>query len=347
MAIRFGVIGLNHNHIYEQTRCLLEAGAELVWCYASEPDLVAEFLQKFPQAKRARSAEEILEDKSIDVVANASIPADRAPLGIQVMQHGKDYMTDKPGFTTLEQLAEVRKVQQQTGRMYHVFFTERLTTPVSIKAGELIKAGAIGRVLQTVGFGPHRLGASRPDWFYQKQRYGGIITDIASHQLDQFLFFTGSTQAEIVSSQVANFNHPQHPELEDFGDLVVRSPHATGYIRVDWYTPNGLPVWGDGRIFILGTEGTLELRKYCDVAGRQGGNHLFLVDQKHMEYINCDNVPLPYGRQFLDDVRNRTETSMSQAHCFLASELALVAEKQATVIGQPSSNMLGAAMSPT
>jgi len=338
MTIRFAAIGPNHGHIYGQVNCLLQAGAELVSFYASEPHLVAEFSQKYPKAKLARSIDEILEDKSIALVTSASIPSDRAPLGVRVMQHGKDYLVDKPGFTTLEQLEEVRKVQQQTGRIYHVYFSERLSQPATIKAGELVKAGAIGRVMQTAGFGPHRIGPpnNRPEWFFQKQYFGGILNDIASHQMDQFLFFTGSTQAEIVTSQIANFNHPQFPELEDFGDVLLRSPQATGYIRVDWFTPDGLSTWGDGRLFILGTEGTIELRKYCDVAGRPGENHLFLVDGKHTEYINCSAVSLPYGPQFLDDVRNRTETSMSQAHCFLASELALVAEKQARVIVRPN-----------
>jgi hypothetical protein len=40
-------------------------------------------------------------------------------------------------------------------------------------------------------------------------------------------------------------------------------------------------------------------------------------------------VDLPYGGQLVNDVLNRTETAMSQEHCFLATELALKAQKQA------------------
>jgi predicted dehydrogenase len=184
--------------------------------------------------------------------------------------------------------------------------------------------------VQTIGLGPHRINVpSRPDWFFRKAQYGGILCDIASHQVDQFLYFTGSTSAEVTASQVANYKFPQFPELEDFGEMLLRGDGGTGYIRVDWYTPDGLPTWGDGRLTILGTEGYIELRKYVDIAGKSGGDHLFWVNQKEIQYIDCANVELPYGARLIDDILQRTETAMSQAHCFLASELALKAEAAA------------------
>lgn len=330
-TVRFGVIGINHNHIYGQTNLMLRAGAEFVSFYAPEPELVAQFAQTYPQAKQARNREEVLDDESLHMILTAGIPSERAPLGIEVMQRGKDFMTDKPGFTSLEQLEEARTVQARTGHIYSICFSERFEAPAAVKAGELVKAGAIGRVVQTIGLGPHRVNLpSRPDWFFRKAQYGGILVDIGSHQADQFLFFTGSTSAEVVASQVGNFRYPQYPELEDFGDMLLRGNGGMGYVRADWYTPDGLPTWGDGRITILGTEGYIELRKYVDIAGRPGGNHLFLVDQKGIQYIDCTDVTLPYGAQLVYDVLHRTETAMSQAHCFLASELVLKAEAQAT-----------------
>jgi predicted dehydrogenase len=333
-TIRFAAIGLNHGHIYGQVNALLQAGAEFVSFYAKEPDLIAGFSKTFPQAKLARSAKEVLEDETIQLIASAGIPNERAPLGVAAMQHGKDYMSDKPGFTALEQLAEARRVQAETGRIYSIYFSERLGNRATVKAGELVQAGAVGRVVQTIGLGPHRIGLpNRPDWFFRREQYGGIICDIGSHQIDQFLFFTGSTQAEVVTSQVANYKYPQYPELEDFGEVLLRGDGGTGYVRVDWYTPDGLPTWGDGRLFVLGTEGTIELRKYCDVAGRSGGDHLFLANQEDTHYIDCSDVELPYGRQLVDDVINRTDTAVPQEHCFFASKLALQAQAQAQRLG--------------
>ena len=333
--MRFGVIGLNHNHIYGMTDLLLDAGAELAAFFAPEPELVAEFARRYPQAPRARSAEEIFESSSIQLIASASIPDERAGLGVSTMRHGKDYLVDKPGFTTLDQLAQARAVQGETGRIYSVCYSERFQNRATVRAGELVQSGAIGRPIQTIGLGPHRLNApTRPPWFFQRSRYGGILTDIGSHQADQFLFFTGSTSAEVVAAQVANVAHPEYPELEDFGDMMLRGDAGRGYIRVDWFTPDGLGTWGDGRLTILGTDGFIELRKYIDLAGRPGGDHLFLVDKTQTRYMDCGSTELPFGPQLLDDIRQRTETAMSQAHAFLASELALKAQAMARA-GQP------------
>lgn len=336
--IRFAAVSLNHDHIYGQTRMLLDAGAELAGYFAPEPDLAAKFGERYPEATLARSAEELLEDPSIQVIATAGIPCDRAGLAIQAMRHGKDVLADKPGATSLEQLAEIQRAQRETGRIWAVYFSEHFSTRSTIKAGELVAAGAIGRVVQTTGFGPHaiRNAAKRPDWFYKRAQYGGILTDIASHQIEQFLFFTGSTSASIVSSQVGNFAHPEHPELEDYGDLTVRGDGGVGFIRVDWYTPDGLPTWGDGRVFVVGTDGYIEMRKYIDLAGRPGNEHLFLVDRQGMQYIDCADIALPFGPQFLNDVRNRTETAIRQERTYLSMRLALEAQAAASWIDTPS-----------
>ena len=335
-SLKFSVIGVNHDHIYAQVEAARRGGGELVSFYAKEPELAAAFSKHYPDIKLAGSEKEVLDDPSIKLILSASIPADRAPLGLEVMRHGKDFMVDKPGMTSLEQLAEVRNTQKGTGRIYSIMYSERFENRATVRAGELVSAGAIGRVLQTIGTGPHRMNPShRPPWFFERERYGGILCDIGSHQFDQFLYFTNSTKAEIVASQIGNLNHPQYPGLEDFGDVMLRGDHGTGYIRVDWFTPDGLATWGDGRLFVLGTDGYFEIRKNVDIAGRNLGSFLFQVDQKGTRYIDCQDVALPYGEQLINDVLDRTDTAMNQEHCFYAMELALKAEKQGQRIDLP------------
>ena len=331
--LRFGVVGMNHAHIYGMVDAVVRGGGQLVSFHAREADLAAEFARKYPAAKQVGDERAILEDSSLQLVLSSITPNERAPLGIRAMQHDKDFMVDKPGATSLAQLADVRRVQSATKRIYSVVYSERFENGATIRAGELVREGAIGKVIQTVGFGPHRIHPpARPDWFWDPARHGGIICDIASHQLDQFLFFTGSTSGEIVASQVRNVRHPEHPAFQDFGDVMVRGNGGTGYIRVDWFTPDGLPTWGDTRLTILGTDGYIEVRKNVDLAGRAGANHLFLVDRDGVRYLDCKAVDLPFGRQLVDDVLNRTETAMTQAHCFLATELALLAQEKARVV---------------
>jgi predicted dehydrogenase len=334
VTVRFAVIGINHGHIYGMVAHMLRAGAEFVTWYAEEEDLSAAFASKFDTVPRADSVDRILEDESIHLILSASIASERAPLGVRAMRLGKDVIVDKPGMTSLGQLEEVRRMQAETGRIYSVCFSEHYDTACTVEAGRLVQAGAIGKAVQTLGSGPHRAGVSgRPEWFFQKEKYGGILTDIGSHQAEQFLFFTGSTEAEVVSSTVANYRYPQYPELEDFGEMSFRGNGGHGYVRLDWYTPDGLSTWGDGRLVILGTEGYIELRKYVDVARERRGDHLFLVDQKGERYIDCAGLDLPYGRQLVHDIQHRTWTHTPQERTFLAMELALKAEATAVRLG--------------
>jgi predicted dehydrogenase len=328
--MRFAAIGLDHFHIHAQIELMLAQGAEFVaYCGTEEQFFKKSFATTYPQARKAEDRRRILEDDSIALVLCAAVNSERAPLGIEVMRHGKDFMVDKPGITSLDQLAEVRRVQAETGRIYSICYG-RLQSPATIKAGELLRSGAIGRLVNLVSLGPHRRNRDRrPDWFFQRERFGGILADIASHACEQFLCFTGRLDAEIVSASVANRANPEFPTFQDFGEILLRTPEATGYVRVDWFTPDGLPTWGDGRLTLIGTEGYIELRKNIDIAGAPGGDHLFLVDRRGVQRIDCSGVEPPFGRQLLDDIRNRTETAMSQAHCFRAAELAITAQAMA------------------
>lgn len=331
-SIRFGVVGLDHAHINGMTAAVQRGGGKLVSVYGSDPKQVAEFIARFGDAKVARSEDEIIEDRSLQLVVAAPIPDLRAPLGVKVMKAGKDYLSDKPGITSLEQLAEVRRTVAATGRKFAIMYSERLEVRSAVYAGELIRQGAIGRVIQTVNLAPHRTNApSRPAWFFDKARYGGILTDIGSHQADQFLYYTNSTQARVVASQTGNLAYPNHPKFEDFGDMLIAGNGGTGYVRVDWFTPDGLSTWGDGRLFILGTEGYIELRKYVNVASElSGGDHLYIVDKKQARYIDCKEVQLPFGPQFVSDIVERSQEAQDQKQALLAAELVLTAQKNAT-----------------
>jgi predicted dehydrogenase len=316
-------------------------GGVLVSAYGAEPEKVAAFTKKFPEVKMVQSEEEILGDPSVQLVLTSARNVDRAPLGVRVMKRGKDFLTDKPGITTLEQLAAVRKTVAETDRIYGILYSELLEVKAAVKAGQLVQAGAIGRVIQTVNIAPHQINQAggtgggaggRPDWFWDPALYGGILCDIGSHQANQFLYYTGSKEAEVVASQVSNVNHPEHPKFQDFGDMMLRGDRGLGYVRLDWFTPDGLGTWGDGRLFILGTEGYIEVRKYINVGVSKSGNNLFLVNKDEQRYIDCNNVVLPFGPQFVSDIVHRTHTAQDQTECLLAAELVIKAQMQAQVV---------------
>ena len=328
---KFACLGLDHRHIYGMTEGMLAAGCECVGYYTrDDAEPIAGFVKRFPRVPRVKSPEVLLDNTEIRLILCAAIPEERADLCVQSMLKGKDVMVDKPGVTDLSQLQKVQEIQAQTGARYSIDFSEHFEVPATLKAKEILDEGLIGDVIQTLGMGPHRHNSHlRRPWFYEKSQYGGILTDIASHQIDQFLWLTGSSDAEIVHSSVANNTNPDHPEFEDFGEIVLRSDQANGYIRVDWYTPDALPNWGDGRLFIQGTKVYMELRKYIDIQGLEGDNHLILVTNNRYERINCSDVKFTYFEQYRDDILNRTERTMTHQHCFTVCKLALEAQQKA------------------
>jgi predicted dehydrogenase len=328
----FAAAALDHGHIGGMCNGLQEAGGQLKWVFDPDTAKASEFAIKFPGARVATSLDEILLDPSVILVAGAAIPSERCALGLRVMAAGKDYFTDKAPFTTLEQLESARAMVKETGRKYAVYYCERLHSESAIYAGQLIEQGAIGRVLQVIGLGPHRMSANqRPDWFFKMESVGGILCDIGSHQVEQFLYYTGARHAIFSHSKVANYHHTQYPDFEDFGDATfIGDNGATGYFRVDWFTPDGLSTWGDGRTTILGTDGYIELRKYVDIGREATGEHVYLVNGAGEQHIQVQGkVGFPYFGQLILDCLHRTENAMTQEHAFKAAELSLIAQRDA------------------
>ena len=335
MAFKLGVVGIDHRHILGMLGNMMAEGCHCTHYWSDGPSTVDDkFMSDFPDLERVEDRRHILDDPDVAMVLIAAVPADRAALAIEAMEAGKDVMVDKPGCTTLEQLAAIRETQARTGRIWTVNFSERFEVPAVAKAEELVLGGAIGRVVQTLGLGPHRQNlATRPDWFFDRDRFGGILCDIGSHQIDQFLWFTGSSDATITHAMVENTTMPGHPGFQDYGEILLNSDNGHGFIRIDWFTPDGLPTWGDGRLFIQGTEGFIELRKYTDIGRPHVTDSLFLVNGERSEMIPCADIPLPYFPRLVSDVQSRTETAVPQAHTFTTMRIAIEAQAMAESIG--------------
>ncbi len=330
MTLHLGILGIDHGHIFGMLANMLNEGCTATHWWTDGPAVTeTKFTQTHPDLIKTEKAR-ILDDPSIDMVLISAIPSDRAALAIEAMKAGKDVMVDKPGCTTLDQLARIKQTQAETGRIWSVNFSERFEVPAVTRASKLVHEGAIGRVIQTVNLAPHKQNLkTRPDWYFQRDKYGGILTDIGSHQIDQFLHFTGSTDVTIAHALVENTTQPSHPGFQDYGEMTLKGDGGHGYVRLDWFTPDGLPTWGDGRLFILGTEGTIELRKYTDIGQPHRTNMLYLVNGTQNAQIDCANDPLPYFNDLIQDVQNRTQTANPQAQTFRTMELAITAQMKA------------------
>jgi len=329
-----GVIGLDHGHIYGMCNGLSEAGANIALVYDPDPDKVAKFRESFPEAKAAASREEVLRS-DVKLIACAAVSADRCGIGLEVMEHGKDFFADKPSITTFSQLAAARECTARTGRKFLTYFSERLHVEASVYAEQLLQEGAIGRVVQVMGWGPHRMSpAIRPEWFFDCDRFGGILTDIGCHQIEQIVHFAGASDAKIVQSRMGNYVHKEYPKFQDFGDAMLLCDNGvTGYFRVDWFTPDGLGAWGDGRTLIIGTDGYIEIRKYIDVANSPEGDHVYYVNHEgEHHFCASGKCGFPFFGKLIRDCLDRTETCMKQSYMFRIMELAIEAQTNAMIV---------------
>lgn len=330
MALKLGILGIDHGHIFGMLAGMMAEGATCAQYWTDGPAVTeAKFNATHPGVTRVADRRAVLES-DVDMILIAAVPEDRAALAIEAMEAGKDVMVDKPGCTTLDQLQAIRDCVARTGRIWSVNFSERFEVRAAAKASELVAEGAVGRVVQVVTLAPHKQNLrTRPDWYFQRARYGGILCDIGSHQIDQVLHYTGSTEATIAHALVENTTHPEYPGFQDFGEATLVGNRGHGYVRLDWFTPDGLPTWGDGRLFILGTEGSIECRKYTEIGQPHRTDNLYLVNGTENLHIDCRDVALPYFARLTADVQDRTETAGTQAHSFLTMELAIRAQMKA------------------
>ena len=326
---RFAAIGLDHRHIYDLTAGLLAAGATCAGYdpETTDPRVLAGFQKRFPDLPAMERAR-LLDDPSIDFVVIAAVPRDRADLAIAAMRRGKDVMVDKPGITTPAQLDAVAAAARETGRIWSVALGT-LLSPAVQEALRVAQSGELGRLVSMTALAPHRLNrALRPGWFFDRDAYGGIITDIGVHSIDTFMAFAGTSDPVIANATIGCFGTPP-PGFEDFAELTLRGGGMTGTLRVDWFTPDGLPDWGDGRLFLVGTEGTLELRKNLDIEGRSGGDHMFVVNKQQTRYVDCSALPVHYYSDFLADVRDRAGRVTAGGRIAAACRVALQCQAQA------------------
>ncbi|MGN0997656.1 MAG: Gfo/Idh/MocA family protein [Candidatus Ventricola sp.] len=327
-----GVVGLDHGHIYGMCNGLTEAGANIALVFDPDPEKVQKFLEAFPQAKAAASRQEVM-DSPVKMIATAAIASHRAEIGIEAMRAGKDFFSDKPALTRDDQLVRVRKAIEETGRKFFVYFSERLHVEAMTLAEQLLSEGKIGRVVQVMGWGPHRESPQvRPAWFYDPAQYGGILVDIGCHQIEQILFMAGARRGTITQSRIGNYNHSNHPAFEDFGDATIQCDNGvTGYFRVDWFTPDGLGAWGDGRLLVIGTKGYLEIRKYIDIANSAEGDQVYYVDQEGEHHIQAaGRYGFPFFGKMVRDCLDRTQNAMDQDYILHVMELALDAQQHAS-----------------
>jgi predicted dehydrogenase len=331
--LRVGVIGIEHLHLFEMIDGLVRVGAETV-CHAADGPL-ADMYAGWRTDSESRPRDDVLADDSLDLIVTAAVPAERADIAVAALQAGRHVLAAKPAMTTIEDLDRIDRAARETGVRWWVFFSERLSNRAVNEAVRRVHAGDIGELVAITGMAPHTLAADgRPDWFFDPDRSGGILVDVAAHQADQLLAFAGPGSTEVLAAAVDNLATPGHPAFCDVGRMSLRHTTTDNRVvlsdhHVDWLSPAGLGTWGDVRLFITGTTGSIEVRSNIDVVGHPGAEHLILVDGASARRIDCSGVVIDWAERLRADVELGTDSFMTHDHVVAACNIVLDAQRVA------------------
>lgn len=333
-SLDIAVAGLCHGHVWALARGLVDAGARIVLAWDEDPVKLETFLAAFPQARKA-SYQEILDDKDIKLVINCTRPDRRAGVSVEILKAGKNVFSDKPGFLTREQASDIKAQMLASKLHYYIYFSESFHSEGSVFAQSLIDSGKLGSLVHFSAASPHRLNPeTRPSWFFDSRINGSILVDLGCHLVQQFLCFTHSPCARVLYARLANREHPEHPGFFDFGEAVLEgSDGVTGYIEVDWFTPDGLGTWGDCRTFVRGTKASLEIRKYTDIARENEADHVYLVDSQKEMMFRAEQE-LPFFAKMIDDILNDSDEATGRFDCLDAMSLAVEVSEKAMAEAQ-------------
>jgi predicted dehydrogenase len=261
----------------------------------------------------------MLDAVEADVVVTAGVYGDRGRTVVDALRAGCHVLADKPLCTTLDDLEAITAAARETGR-HVVLMLEKRYYPETLAALELVRAGTLGEITGVLSSAPHKLNRSaRPGWFFDRAGYGGILADLAVHDIDAALLFTGLT-AGTVRGDIAG-TVPGTDGFAPYGVATLASAGVLVTAEVSWMTPAASAVHGDYRMRLIGTRGTAELL--------WARRRLVVTTDEDTTYDAPLGDGLRPARLPLRALADGAEPDISTAHSLLATRLALLAQRSA------------------
>lgn len=326
----FAVVGIEHLHLFEIVEALAAAGARCVAHSGDGP--LADMFASWQTDSTPCAESELLDRTDVDIVVIASVPDHRASLTCRALEAGHHVVSDKPGALSEGDVDDIVDAARRADRRWWVIYSERLGNRAMTEAIRLAVEGELGQVVGIDGWGPHSLfEESRPDWFWDRRRSGGVLIDFGCHQVDQFCSIVdpqGRGTVELIGAARGNVAHPDRPAFDDVAEITLGAPGVRGVHRVDVFSPAGLGTWGDCRLRIVGTDATAEVRANVDVGGQSGGEHLLVVDAASARRV----VPPPvtgWADLALADLADGTDSFMALEHVAQVTRLCAQAAERA------------------
>src|SRR5690625_333855 len=324
--IRLAMAGIAHPHAhYVLDELAYQSEVHLVAAANVEPGTIGH--RTLPASTTVyENHRQMLDQHYVDVVVVCGIYSQRADMIVDALASDADVLADKPLCTELEDLDRIQQAAVNSRRVVSTMFEKR-AHPVTLATRKVVDDGELGQIALVAATGPHKLNyATRPEWFFDGEKYGGILADLAVHDIDLVLLFTGIRNG-VVSGHQSNLALPQHPGFSDAGAAFFTSNNVASTLEAHWMWPAASPFHGHYRMRLTGTRGTAEL----DWAQ----NRLDLVTNERASH----SVDLPAGKRpaenFFTAMTSGTAPEVGTTERLSATRLALLAPYRADTGGAP------------
>jgi predicted dehydrogenase len=319
------IIGAAHSHLdYVLDEVAAGGAARIVAVVEHDPARLASLRQR-TGAPGYADHQAMLREHRIAAAAVVTEFGDRARIVADLAAQGILSIVDKPLAVRMADLDAVTTALR--GRDLVALMLEKRFYPVTLALRELVAAGRIGQIVAIHATGPHKLRpAGRPAWLFDQASYGGILADLAVHDIDLALLLCGAGSGQ-VSGWISPLAAPGTAAFAGFGRALVSCDGGPQIaIEVDWLQPDASPRHGDYAMRVTGTHGR------ADALFAQAR----LVLETHAQ--PAQEVTLPEGqppaRFAFDHLVSGAPLAIPTADALRATRIAILAQRSAEAGGQ-------------
>jgi predicted dehydrogenase len=262
--VRLGVIGTGAQGQNLLRQLMSLPNAEVVaLCDIYVPHRIGAMEIAGEKTQAYRDYRALLERRDIEAVVIATPLHLHAPMSIDAMRAGKHVFCEKAIAYSLEEAHAMARTARETGRILQIGH-QRHYNPIYEQAYRLIQEGAIGRITHVRALW-HRNGSWRrpvPDpkferllnWRLYKEYSHGLLTELASHQLDVVNWFLGSYPLSVVGMGGIDYWQDGR-EVYDNVELIFEYPNGVKVVYTS-ITANAYDGYGE---WFMGDKGTIVL----------------------------------------------------------------------------------------
>ena len=279
--------------------------------------LLAESLQTGFQPEVFTDYLALLDVVKPDVVSLCGPFEQHTGMSIEALQRSIHVFCEKPVSLNLNELEKLRNVLVGKPEVHFSAMMGLRYNPAFYTAWGLVQQGAIGKVRLLNGQKSYKLGV-RPDYYRQRETYGGTIPWVGSHAIDWIHWFS-QAQFLSVSAYHSTLGNRGLGTLEATALCQFKlTDDIMASVTVDYLRPSQSTTHGDDRLRVVGTEGVVEVRHGEVFLINSGGEQNPAVACERQIFVD-----------FIHQIQGKTKSLLQPGDILSVTEACLLARQSA------------------